>query len=61
MSIPDAIADALQNHPIQDGGISCGCGEWRAWADDGPNGCWEEHATGHIVSAILRVAREETT
>lgn len=52
-ALTDRIAEVLQTHPILDGGISCGCGEWRAWNQDGSsNGCYEEHVAERIAEAL---------
>ena len=49
----EQLARHLQDHPIQDGGNACGCGEWRAWTKDGsPNGCYEEHVAAAAVEAL---------
>lgn len=60
VSWPDVIAETLQSHEMQDGGIACGCGEWRGWTADGPNGLWEEHVTGHILQQLVDAHRPDT-
>lgn len=46
------IVEVLENHPALENWRECGCGEWRAWTKDGPNGNYEEHIAAVLVAAL---------
>lgn len=46
------IAAVLQDHSPLDNWTECGCGKWRAWTADGPNGCHEEHVAEVLVREL---------
>lgn len=54
------LADVIENHPIVDGGNSCGCGHWRYWNnDDTTNGTWEQHVQVEWAEARTVVTVEQ--